>query len=437
MDRASMEVEAVRASGSPVMPGSNGGQMKPQADRRDAKVVDPATPDDDASAFIASDTSRTRSDGLEADGGQAFASELCVLAGRQVGARIAFEPGASLLGSARHCEIVLRDEGVDPEHLLFSVGAERVTMRVLGSAVRVDGRRLADGQVALQAGTVIHVGRARIGVAPVGFDWQAVHDGAVGARAGGAAAQPGDKMAQWRARLARQPRATLAAGAVVLGLLAVLAAAMAGGFGKAVPTQAERVERASERLETLGLAEVRAEPQGDGRISIVGYVPDLSALRRLRQAMVDEDIVIKAYPASELTRFASEWLGSRKLKARVNYLGNGALEVVGQDSEGGRLSAAAEQLALEVPGVSSVRQRIAQPVVVEAPRPVPAEPEPYVLGGVNGVNAGHSMPYISSGQSYIFTGGALKNGMTVMAIEPERVVVDDHGRRLASEIQVR
>lgn len=383
------------------------------------------------------DGNRAAAQSRAAPGGLGQTPELHVLAGRQAGARIELESGATLLGSARHCEIVLRDDGVDPEHVLFSLGDGRATVRVLGSPIQIDGRRVTDGQAALKAGAVLQIGKARVGIAPADFDWQAVEIAAAGPSEAEGGVKPEGQAARLRSRVKERPGAALLLGMAVLGLAALLAVATAGGFSKALPSQAQRIDLARDSLSRLGLAEVYAEPQPDGRISIVGYVPDLSAMRRLRQAFADEDVVIKAYAASELTRFASEWLNSRNLKAQVNYLGNGALEVVGQDVAGRRLSSAAEQLAQEVSGVSSVRQRIAPAVVAEAPKPAPAEPEPYVLGGINGVNAGHPVPYISSGQSYIFSGGALKNGMTVMAIEPERVVVDDHGRRLASEIQVR
>ena len=368
-----------------------------------------------------------------------LAVSLRVLAGRHAGASIELDFGSVLLGGAPHCEVVLRDDGVEPEHLLFGVSDARISIRVLGEAVVVDGKPVASGRVlAYREGMMLGIGAATIGLAPADYDWDAAlaraRDSEAAAEAAAASAENAGGLA---ARLA-QPKGKLAVGAAALAMLLVaVAVATAGAFGPRVPTVAEREDAARDLIERLGLAEVAVQRTADDRITLVGYVPDPRALQRLRQAAVEQDFAVKAYPASELTRFATEWLGSRNLKAQVNYLGDGVLEVTGQDAADRRLSAATERLAQEVPGVSAIRQRIAPPVIAEKPAPVPAPPEPYVLGGVNGVNPGHPVPYISSGQSYIFSGGALKNGMTVMAIEPERVVVDDHGRKLASEIQVR
>lgn len=364
---------------------------------------------------------------------------LRVLAGRHAGAAIELDFGAVLLGSEPHCEVVLRDNGVEGEHLLFSVSEARVSVRVLGASAGVDGRPVASGWVLpYRPGMIIELGAATIGLATADYDWEAARARSAEAEAAPSpAAAPAARSGGLPAWLAK-PGGKLALGGVALGLLlAAVAVATAGGFGPRVPTVAEREDAARQIVDRLGLAEVGIERAADGRISLVGYVPDPRSLQRLRQAAAEQDFSVRAYPASEMTRFATEWLGSRSLKAQVNYLGEGVLEVVGQDPADRRLSTASERLALEVPGVSAIRQKIAPPVVAEVPKPAPAQPEPYVLGGVNGVNPGHPVPYISSGQSYIFSGGALKNGMTVMAIESERVVVDDHGRKLASEIQVR
>ena len=427
--------------------------MSKEMDQAEGERVDDARSshsDDEVSASDAGQPPQAAAADSEVDGKPPQATEdtgeepvsvsLRVLAGRHAGASIELDFGSVLLGGEPHCEVVLRDSGVEAEHLLFSVSDARISIRVLGEAVVVDGQPVASGRVlTYREGMTLGVGSATIGLAPAGYDWDAALARASERDEAGPASSPASAESRGglAAMLAR-PKGRLALGAVALGLLLVaVAVATAGGFGPRVPTVAEREDAARDLVDRLGLAEVTVERAADGRINLVGYVPDPRALQRLRQAAVEQDFAVKAYPSSELTRFAVEWLGSRNLKAQVNYLGNGVLEVVGQDPADRRLSAASERLALEVPGASAIRQRIAPPVIAEVPAPTPTQPEPYVLGGVNGVNPGHPVPYISSGQSYIFSGGALKNGMTVMAIEPERVVVDDHGRKLASEIQVR
>lgn len=441
MDRASDQIEAERLA-----PEDSSKRVEPVSMVSPGGSADGAMKPGQPEAHGAATASRDPASGVTV-----LPVLLKVLAGRHADADIDLESGATLVGSDHHCEIVLRDDGIEAEHLLLRVSEDRFTVRVLGAPVLVDGQLASSGQVLnYRPGMTIEMGSATIGLAPVGFDWPAefarrahanasanVESGSEAATAE-TSGDVADTASSGLAGFLSRHRRKLVIGGVAASLLLLVAiVAGAGGFGPQLPTLAEREAVARDLLSRLSLTEVAVETTADGRISLVGYVPDQRALLRLRQRAAEQEISVRAYPASELTRFAVEWLGSQNLKAEVTYLGAGVLEVVGQDPAGRQLSAAAERLALEVPGVSSVRQRISPPIVAATPKAAPPDPEPYVLGGVNGVNPGHPVPYISSGQSYIFSGGVLKNGMTVMAIEPERVVVDDHGRRLASEIQVR
>jgi len=356
--------------------------------------------------------------------------ELVVLSGRQAGAKIAIEFGAVLLGKGPHCDIVLRDDGVEAEHLLLIVGEDRITIRTLTPPP--NGSVVAEQPlVQYSPGLTITVGVARIGLAPPGFDWEE------------ASRERKSSVEQLSEPIDELPPPSVRHGRIVGAAVAVAVAfALIGGAIKAswrtnAPTEGEREQVVRTRVDALGFHEVYVQALPDGRLALRGYVPDLTAMHKLRQLAVDQGLSMKVHPASELTRFAAEWLASHDLKAQVLYLGDGALEIIGQETSDGRLGMALDRLAKEVPGVVSVSRSLAAADPEHRMEVIGKSPESRALAGVNGVNTGATVPYISSGDSYIFTGGTLKNGMTVTAIEPDRVLFDDRGRQLVSEIQIR
>jgi len=81
------------------------------------------------------------------------------------GRRLALEPGETVIGRGRDCDLVVDDPTVSRNHALLSIAGDRVTLQDLESsnATFVDGQRLR-GETVLVAGSRLRFGRVRGGL---------------------------------------------------------------------------------------------------------------------------------------------------------------------------------------------------------------------------------------------------------------------------------
>lgn len=350
-----------------------------------------------------------------------------VLRGRHRGAVSALTGTVILIGRSPSADIVLEDSGVEDEHLLLlrrADGSWRV--QVLGAQATLGAEPLVRGaQAAVGVGDLLVVGPVVLGFGPPDHDW---------ANASAAPApEPG----------VAQPGRLMAAAAIVamlslgIGLFVGLGQPLSASDAR-VPEDpaAIRAELASE-IERLAQHELSLNDAGGGALELRGYVTDLQTFQKLRQIVAGHDVRLRVVASDQLVRFARDALHARGLQADVDYIGGGALAIRGPDDAAGKLREVVAGLPAELPGIARIDAEFIAPSPVYAAPAVPPENDPYVLAGVNGVNAGHAVPFLSAGDNYIFTGGGLGNGMNVMAIESDRVVVDDRGRRRITEVQVR
>jgi type III secretion system YscD/HrpQ family protein len=358
---------------------------------------------------------------------------LQVRGGLHDGAEATLGAGSYLIGRAAHCDFVLHDAEVAEEHLLLNVSPSGALVRALADGVRHDGTRLpTNTQFALDQPGWVRVGPVWVGLryANAPAEWPDL---------------PGEGRTATRHPLVGKARALVVRRPVLSALLGVLL--LLGAIGLAVSAVRDgwlrgvadtRLDEARQRVASLALREVQVEQSPTGETLLSGYVPDLGALRRMRQAFGPSGARFSVYSADELVRFAREWMAGRGYQVTAAYAGLGHVELTGAETGKPGFELAANQLVQEVPGLAGVRSTITPLAAQATPAPVaPKADDPFVLAGVSGVNAGATLPYLTAGSTYIFRGGALKNGMTVVDIEPERVLVDDHGVTSTQEVRIR
>ena len=413
-----------------------------------------------------------------------------VLQGRHAGASMPVLEGTLLVGSALHADMLLTDAGVAGDHALISLGGGILTVRALDGELAVDGPL---GEASIPAGRMLQVppgtqlrlGNAWLGLAARDHDWAAAGPADAAASGPGSAhpgsAHPGSahpaasdsaspvfaassRISATRASGGQDASTAFAAGAtaavassgapaatgasrwrpILIGAALALAAVtvlLVGGHRAGLGDQ--RLADVQARIAQLpgpgSVGEVTVSQTPDGQLVVGGYVPDASTRLALQRVASESQAINRVFVADELVRYATDLLRGRGHRGAldIRYGGAGSLRVAGVDTTDGRLLSDAQRLVGEIPGVRTVHTDIVdgrRP----APPPAPAEaPANYVLGGVSGINASGAVPYMSSGNSYIFHGGTLKNGMTVIAIDGEKVLVDDHGTRRTSEVIVR
>lgn len=357
---------------------------------------------------------------------------LHVLGGLHDGAFATLGQGASLIGSAAHCDLVLGDAGLEPDHLLLVNARNQITARALGSSVFVDGTPLKVGDSSIiNPGALIVVAGLRLGIGAADQSWPAA----------GVADDPSSQQddAAPIAEALPTSRAALVTFAVVAALAAGLVTHLVLRTDApvvAAQTDEERFAQLREDVSALDEPELMLTRAADGSAAITGYVSNLASMQRLRRLAVAAGARVSVFAADELVRYANELLQSRQLVATVSYAGRGLLHLDGQDDAAGSLKAVSAQIQQELPGLRGIDSSIRPYSIAAVPPAVPGKVDPYVLSGINGVNSGHKVPYISSGDNYIFTGGVLGNGMSVISIERSRVLVDDRGNQRTSEVLV-
>lgn len=384
-----------------------------------------------------------------------------VLSGDHRGAVLDIDEGPTLLGSASHCDVVLSETTVAEEHALLLRNGGSLKLRVLAERTMLAASSEAAFASALN-GDVIQLKRGSrlcCGDVEICFDESSATPVATGKPTAGPddlASDPDIDLQPAAAAFAQSDLAGLSANAdrpmhavpgwmngpvsrtlglalaVALGVTLLSQFLTVGQATSAVITEEQAHASLRTLIESIGEPElvVIANPGEVPRIG--GYVRDLSALQRIRNALADQPVRISVFAADELTRFARDLIASRGISAEVRYAGHGALTIEGSDDSHGTLAASIERIRQELPGLAHVNARITH----ADPDPVSKPDDPFVLSGINGVNAGHDVPFISAGDSYIFKGGVLRNGMKVIDIEPARVIVNDRENKRHSEVLV-
>ncbi len=355
-----------------------------------------------------------------------------VRGGMHDGASVTLDAGSYLVGSADHCDFVLRDPSVAAEQMLVHVDRSGAFVRALADGLKDGADRVrSNANLSLTGPRVLQAGPVRIGFRPGDTRGEANWIADLEAKS--------RESASGERNSGRRSAATIAIAAVLcLGVIGLaLSAVRDGGLLGWKDAAEKRAEDVRRQVAELSLAEVTVTRGQNDAVVIGGYVIDKSAAQRLRKAVGSEGVRWSLYPADELVRYAREWLAAQGYRVDVVYAGKGVVELAGSDTGRHGFAEAAARLTGEVPGLAAVRSTITPLPAPVAALPVAKVPEPYVLAGVNGVNTGHSVPYLTSGSTYIFRGGVLKNGMSVIGIESERVVVDDNGTTSTQEVRIR
>lgn len=303
-----------------------------------------------------------------------------------------------LIGSAEDCDVVLRDAGVHPHHLLMSQDGANWVLRALDAALVVDEHRLDAGDSVTVSGAVLcRIQGVGFGVAP--FASQAWSELAARSHeasnevpvseplepmatlpeadpesqqpADAVAATHGDeqealepsagKLDRWRSGSAAR-RLTALFG---VGLLVV----MTGAFGWVVHNQAQQTHETKTSIEQvltqLGLREVKVVEGQNGYVRLQGTVATEVLRSALQKALGDAGLVpaLDVVTGERLAAGVQDSFRQKGLAVDSRYVGDGKVVVSGINA-----SAQAEQVIRDVlaktPSVLTIE--ISAPPITEA-----------------------------------------------------------------------
>ncbi len=387
--------------------------------------------------------------------------KLSVHSGPQAGAVEILAVGRWLVGSGDHCDLVLRDAGIQKEHFMLVVTEREVRTHFLAQSqsqlqlqsqtearMQTQGQAPVDGAAPLQAsnpgvrwdaGQWLRLGGTALLWRPEATSEMCAHERPESVRPSGRF-EPVD-------RFERSMNWILAglAGCMVAGILAVQAnRANAGAIGLVDPSEAGSLGETRTgstqsggthsghqpllaKLADLKLPELNVRHQPDGSTTVVGWVRDAAELGTVRQLMVGSPIRTAIVEAAEQIRFASEYLQARGQVAAISYEGEGVLRlhVRGHNEAGFR--AIVQDLEKAAPQVRRFEIDYEAHAAIPLPgskapavAPLPPSPRP-VLAGIDGVSLSSRQRFLTSGQHYVFEGGRLKDGSTILSIEHDSI----------------
>lgn len=394
--------------------------------------------------------------------------ELVVFSGLHRGAKLQIgEPGWCLVGSADDCDVVLRDAGVHPHHLVLYWHGARLFIRALDASARV-------GDMPLEQGAAFEVvGAAVCTVASMAFgvgrggdaDWQAlrhqapepfaaaisatgddsVDDNPLGGLARNATATPEQPTVP-----PVNPRSAPLHRFATLGAFGVIALLLCGGLWVvASPSAGARpvMPGISETVAGLGLPEVRVVQETNGHARLEGTVGTESQRSELIAAMTARGLypAINVVSGEHLAMIVQDTFRQRGLAAQARYSGAGRVEVDGVPAsvltervvrEILQSTGSVKDIALTAPATASARSATsADPTTAATPAasastPVWSANAPRDPKRVIGVVGGEQSYLLTLDGSHYLSGSMLPDGSLVEAIEGHDVVFVRDGQRV-------
>jgi hypothetical protein len=352
--------------------------------------------------------------------GAAIESEFEVVAGLHKGASAALPEGATTLGRAPTCDVILRDAGIEPHHITVWISGARISVKALGARVVVDGEAVPVGKV-----VDIRSGELRVADATLRV---------CSARRRGGSTSP------------QQRRRFLVVAWPMLGVLAAISAAMtlteqsgtdprvaAAPAGQGVGLlPSERVEVGASYKAAVALGRqlaadgafngVRLMQSANGRIELNGTVRDEATLTRLkglpavRASGADVGHVVALDTAS---RHASNYL--RDPSVQVEARGSARLVAVGTPSRP-TTAVRLAQLQKEFGPIVEIGSEIAQNTSESS-----LKVQIQLPFQITGINVGRRQFETSDGGRF-GEGATLPNGFKVVEVSGRSIVFDVSNR---------
>ncbi len=402
--------------------------------------------------------------------GAAAGWELVVLGGLHRGAQIQIgEPGWCLVGSADDCDVVLRDAGVHPHHLVLYWQDGRLFIRALDASARIGGLPLEQGAAVEVMGTAVCMLESMsFGVGRRGdAEWQALREQAPEPESAPALAAfdgtfddnfpeatehdaiAGAEAPPPVATRARQPAPNRIA---TLGAFGALALLLCGGLWVvASPSAGARpaMPGISETVASLGMPEVRVVQEANGNSRVEGTVGTESQRSELIAALATRGLypAVNVVSGEHLAMIVQDTFRQRGLAAQARYAGTGRVEVDGVPAsaltervvrEILQSTGSVRDIALTAPAPTAPTARGTAPTdaatatapATAASTPVWSANAPRDPKRVIGVVGGAQSYLLTLDGSHYLSGSMLPDGSLIEAIEGHDVVFVREGQRV-------
>ncbi len=396
--------------------------------------------------------------------------ELVVFGGLHRGAQLQIgEPGWCLVGSADDCDVVLRDAGVHPHHLVLYWQDGRLFIRALDASGRVGGLPLEQGAAVEVIGSAVcTVESMSFGVGRRGdAEWQALRqqapepeiapasaafDGAFDDNDPEATEPDADAGTEAPSPVATRARPAASHRIATVGVVGVLALLLCGGLWVVASPSAGARPAApgiSEAISSLGMPEVRVVQEANGNSRVEGTVGTESQRSELIAALAARGLypAVNVVSGEHLAMIVQDTFRQRGLAAQARYTGTGRVEVDGVPAspltervvrEILQSTGSVRDIALTAPAPAAPTARNTAPndaatataPATAASTPVWSANAPRDPKRVIGVVGGEQSYLLTLDGSHYLSGSMLPDGSLVEAIEGHDVIFVRDGQRV-------
>jgi hypothetical protein len=346
---------------------------------------------------------------------------LSIVAGVHEGAQRDLPPGDYLVGSDAGCDIVLRDDGVAPRHLLLTISRASYVKRIDDAVLSMRGKPVRATRLLLSEHDVLSVGSAALVIGTLRQTaWSA---GAADTADADARADDAEELPQ----PASPPDATRRNGLVMSTLAAI---AMLGAtlfvYASVWPhpgdsgADARRLADLQHVVAGLRLPELQVALSPKG----VATAAEAQQVRQVAPLYTRGTPLVRFHVASELVQRAAEYLDDAGLE--VSYAGHGHVLVTGRSTLV-ETKARAKQLERELGKIAVLDNHA---IYIDAPET--KKPSPVLPVRIVGVysESGEVRHFVTDDGTRYFEGSRLSDGAEVLSIGSGEIVFKRAGQTL-------
>jgi hypothetical protein len=339
---------------------------------------------------------------------------LRVVGGLHEGAHLDLPSGEYIVGRAAHCDIVLHDEGVAPEHVKLRIEGSTVQLSSIASAgAECRGRRLGSGVHRLRESDVVTVGSAAFCVT------------AATNLAQTQVAESTQRLGRARPSLlgrAVAPYALL--GVLAVGTVFVYAEVVSSGQSAEVRAQ-NGLAQARQAIRSAHLDEISVGLTPSGRLSATGYVRTVRDAQRLAAEPALTALgapVLRYHVAQEIVARVKQHLDPAPVE--VSYAGQGKIAVSGRGDAS--LRERMRRLSRDLDGVAVIDDQLVYVGATIAPPPQALKLPIRIVA----VQSGAPSYFEDQHGARYFVGGSLSDGAQVTAIEDGQILFNKNGKSM-------
>jgi type III secretion system YscD/HrpQ family protein len=278
---------------------------------------------------------------------------LKIFSGLHQGSCIPLREDTYSMGKDESCDFILNDDEIGPKHLVLFHEEEQWFFQPVDGKVFIKGRLGDDRKNPLMQREIVTIGPVHFALMDKSDDWRPARLPEL--------EDPGiQTVANQNARKPFKPRI------VWLKTLKILATGVAvvliywvsqGVIPVRKPDYGPKLDEIREIVNASPLTGSTVSLDKDGYIEVIGYAPNLTIKKEMRQKLGAQDVLMRTtlYAEDEIEQAAESYLARMHYPLRATYEGRGKINLKGVAWDSQEMAKIREDIKTNVPGVTRVQ----------------------------------------------------------------------------------